>query len=33
MEGRAEPQRLFKCIRAGQVNIVLVWEVDRLSRN
>jgi site-specific DNA recombinase len=33
VEGRTELQRLLKCVRAGQVDIVLVWKIDRLSRN
>lgn len=33
VEGRTELQRLLKSVRAGEVDIVLVWKIDRLSRN
>ena len=32
-EGRRQLQRLLECVRRGEVDIVLVWKIDRLSRN
>src|SRR4051812_45151224 len=33
LEGRRQLQRLIGCVRAGEVDIVLVWKIDRLSRS
>lgn len=33
MEGRKELSRLLELVRAGEVDLVLVWKIDRLSRN
>src|SRR5437588_408167 len=33
MEGRKALQRLMGMIRCGEVDLVLVWKIDRLSRS
>ncbi|MFO0824977.1 MAG: recombinase family protein [Gemmataceae bacterium] len=33
MEGRQQLQRLMECVRRDQIDIILVWKIDRLSRN
>src|SRR5256885_13644540 len=33
LDGRRQLERLRDCVRGGEIDIVLVWKIDRLSRS
>src|SRR3954454_6897959 len=33
LDGRRQLNRLRECVRGGEIDIVLVWKIDRLSRS